>query len=49
MVYDSSMNQFMETLAYADWFTHLHDAQAKARINARIRRAELGDFGDLNR
>jgi putative addiction module killer protein len=46
MVYDSSMNQFMETLAYADWFTHLLDAQAKARINARIRRAELGNFGD---
>jgi putative addiction module killer protein len=46
MVYDSSMNQFMETLAYADWFTHLYDAQAKARINAKIRRAELGDFGD---
>jgi putative addiction module killer protein len=46
MVYDSSMNEFMETIAYADWFTHLHDAQAKARINAKIRRAELGDFGD---
>jgi putative addiction module killer protein len=46
MVYDSSMNQFVETASYADWFTHLRDAQAKARINARIRRAELGNFGD---
>ncbi len=36
----------METLAYADLFTHLRDVQAKARINARIRRAELGNFGD---
>ncbi|MBN9132775.1 MAG: type II toxin-antitoxin system RelE/ParE family toxin [Nitrosospira multiformis] len=31
---------------YADWFTRLHDIQAKARINARLRRAELGNFGD---
>ena len=46
MVYDSTMNQFIETDRYADWFAGLHDAQAKARINARLRRAELGNFGD---
>jgi putative addiction module killer protein len=46
MAYDSSMNQFVETATYTDWFTHLRDAQAKARINARLRRAELGNFGD---
>lgn len=40
------MNQLIETEIYADWFTRLHDIQAKARINARLRRAELGNFGD---
>lgn len=46
MVYDSTMNQFVETGTFADWFSYLRDAQAKARINARLRRAELGNFGD---
>ena len=46
MVYDSTMNQFIETDSFADWFGGLRDAQAKARINARLRRAELGNFGD---
>lgn len=46
MVYDSTMNQFVETSTFADWFSCLRDAQAKARINARLRRAELGNFGD---
>jgi putative addiction module killer protein len=40
------MNQLIETEIYAAWFTRLHDIQAKARINARLRRAELGNFGD---
>ena len=40
------MNQFIETDSFADWFGGLRDAQAKARINARLRRAELGNFGD---
>lgn len=46
MVYDSDMNQFVQTCTFADWFTCLRDAQARARINARLRRAELGNFGD---
>lgn len=40
------MVQFIETENYANWFSSLRDAQAKARINARLRRAELGNFGD---
>jgi putative addiction module killer protein len=40
------MNQFVETRMFSDWFTCLRDTQAKARINARLRRAELGNFGD---
>lgn len=28
------------------WFTSLRDKQAKRRINARIARARLGNFGD---
>ena len=40
------MNQFVETDIYSKWFNNLSDAQAKARINARLRRAELGNFGD---
>ncbi|MFT4247646.1 MAG: type II toxin-antitoxin system RelE/ParE family toxin [Pseudomonas sp.] len=28
------------------WFSGLRDARAKARIEARIRRAELGNLGD---
>ena len=40
------MNQFVETDTYSKWFNGLSDAQARARINARLRRAELGNFGD---
>ncbi|MBI5007474.1 MAG: type II toxin-antitoxin system RelE/ParE family toxin [Nitrosomonadales bacterium] len=40
------MNQFIATDDYSDWFVSLRDVQAKARINARLRRAELGNFGD---
>ena len=46
MVYDATMNQFIATDVYTDWFSSLRDVQAKARINARLRRAELGNFGD---
>jgi putative addiction module killer protein len=46
MDYDASMNQFIATDTYSDWFSSLRDVQAKARINARLRRAELGNFGD---
>jgi putative addiction module killer protein len=40
------MNRLIETENDADWFTRLRDREAKARINARLRRAEPGNFGD---
>jgi putative addiction module killer protein len=46
MDYDVELNQFIATDVYTDWFSSLRDVQAKARINARVRRAELGNFGD---
>lgn len=46
MDYDATMNQFIATDTYSHWFSSLRDIQAKARINARLRRAELGNFGD---
>ena len=34
------------TETFADWFADLRDNQAARRIQARIRRAEFGNFGD---
>ena len=35
-----------ETDIFKDWRAKLHDSQAKRRIQARIDRAKLGNFGD---
>ena len=35
-----------QTTTYAAWFASLRDLRAKARIDARIRRLSLGNFGD---
>jgi len=32
--------------AFDTWFSNLRDDQARAKITARIRRAELGNLGD---
>ena len=40
------MKQLIQTSQYANWFSSLRDAKAKAIINARLRRIELGHFGD---
>jgi putative addiction module killer protein len=36
-----------QTDEYARWFTALRDRQARARIDARIRRLSLGNPGDV--
>ena len=40
------MLEIRETSAYASWFAALRDRTAKARIDIRIRRLSLGNFGD---
>ncbi len=46
MVYIKNMKIISETDTYSDWFDKLRDARARAKILARLRRAELGNFGD---
>jgi putative addiction module killer protein len=36
-----------QTERYAKWFANLRDRQARARIDARIRRLSLGNPGDV--
>jgi putative addiction module killer protein len=38
--------QIRQTDRYARWFGALRDIRARARIDARIRRLSLGNFGD---
>lgn len=38
--------EVIQTDAYAGWFAALRDLHARARIDARIRRLSLGNFGD---
>jgi putative addiction module killer protein len=41
------MIQIRETDIYLEWFESLKDKRAKARIDVRIRRVSLGNFGDV--
>ncbi len=41
------MFEVQQTNEYAKWFAKLRDQRAKSRINVRIRRLELGNFGDV--
>lgn len=41
------MIEVRQTEAYAKWFSGLRDHNAKARINIRLRRISLGNFGDV--
>ena len=41
------MIEIRQTDAYSQWFDHLRDRQARARINIRIRRLSLGNPGDV--
>ncbi len=47
MVYSLSMKTLHTTEAFDAWFEGLRDRQARARIDARLRRVELGNFGDV--
>lgn len=40
------MYEIATTEVYDEWFDSLKDTKGKARINARLRRVELGNFGD---
>jgi putative addiction module killer protein len=42
------MISIQTTQNFNDWFTKLKDRQAKARILARLDRAEDGNFGDCS-
>jgi len=39
--------EIRQTEVYAQWFDSLRDRQARARIDARIRRLSLGNPGDV--
>ena len=39
--------EIRKTEVFANWFDSLRDHRAKARIQARIDRLELGHFGDV--
>lgn len=40
------MNTFLRSATFAAWLDAVSDPKAKARIVARLRYAELGNFGD---
>lgn len=41
------MYEISTTEDYDDWFESLKDTKSKSRINARLRRVSLGNFGDV--
>jgi putative addiction module killer protein len=41
------MLEIRQTEVYSHWFKNLHDRQARARIDVRIRRLSLGNPGDV--
>jgi len=41
------MIEVRTTQIFIDWFKSLRDRRAKARIQARIDRLEMGNFGDV--
>jgi putative addiction module killer protein len=40
------MYTVLQSRTFKEWLAGLKDAQARARINARVRRVELGNLGD---
>ncbi len=47
MDYNTVVVEIRQTEVYARWFTRLRDRQARVRIDIRIRRMSLGNFGDV--
>lgn len=45
--YSSHMIEVRKTDIFSKWFEALKDRRAKARIQARIDRVEMGHFGDV--
>ena len=41
------MVEVRQTEIFASWFDNLKDRKARARIQARIDRVEMGNFGDI--
>lgn len=46
-VYTPNMFTVLQTEEFKEWSAGLRDPKARARIDARIRRAELGNLGDF--
>jgi len=47
MEYNQATIEIRQTQHYASWFASLRDRTARARIDIRIRRLSLGNFGDV--
>jgi len=47
MGYTPGVIQIRQTERFARWFAGLRDGQARMRIQARIRRLSVGNFGDV--
>lgn len=41
------MIEILQTEEYVDWFAKLKDRSARARIDIRLRRISLGNYGDV--
>jgi len=41
------MIEVRQTEVFANWFANLRDRKAKARVQVRIDRMEVGNFGDV--
>jgi len=41
------MFEIRQTDIYSDWFDSLRDRQARTRIDIRIRRLSMGNYGDV--
>jgi putative addiction module killer protein len=47
MGYNAAVIEVRQTETYAAWFADLRDRTARARINIRLRRLSLGNYGDV--